>query len=205
MLEAPQLAGSRARLEPLTVSHVPALLAAASEDPSLYAWNVVPTTEQEMDAYVREAISGYRDGVFIAYAIVRQSDDRVVGSTRYNRIEHWRWPESHPEHARATPDVCEIGYTWLARSAIRTGINTDAKRLLLTYAFEAWRVHRVALRTDVRNARSRAAIERLGAKLDGIVRAERAGRDGAVRDSALYSIIASEWPAARTRLASLVR
>jgi RimJ/RimL family protein N-acetyltransferase len=139
------------------------------------------------------------------FAIVVQSDNRVVGTTRYYGIERWSWPPGHREHGRPTPDVCDIGYTWLARSAMRTGVNTQAKRLLLQYAFETWRVHRVGLRTDARNAPSRSAIERIGAKLDGCLRCERPATDGAVRDSVVYSIVASEWPAVSELLARLER
>jgi RimJ/RimL family protein N-acetyltransferase len=94
----------------------------------------------------------------------------------------------------------EIGYTWLAASAQRTRCNTEAKFLLLQHAFETWEVHRVTIRTDERNQRSRAAIARLGAHFEGIRRAEKPGADGSVRDSAMFSIIAAEWPAIRARL-----
>jgi len=157
-----------------------------------------------MERYIEDALSGVSQGHMLPFAIVRRShsgsEQRVVGCTRFFNIERWTWPPGHPEHGRPTPDVCEIGYTWLARSVLRTPVNTEAKLLLLTHAFQVWRTHRVTLRTDVRNARSRAAIERLGAKLDGCLRAERPGADGTVRDSAVYSIVASEWPAVRARL-----
>jgi RimJ/RimL family protein N-acetyltransferase len=94
----------------------------------------------------------------------------------------------------------EIGWTWLAPSAQRTAINTEAKLLMLTFAFEEWKVDRVCLRTDRRNERSRNAIERLGATLDGVIRADRPGSDGTIRDTAHYSIVADEWPAVRDRL-----
>ena len=89
---------------------------------------------------------------------------------------------SHPRHGRANPDVCEIGYTWLTRSAIRTAANTEAKLLMLTHAFETWQVLRVCLHTDARNQRSRAAIERIGAKFEGILRAHRMAADFTPRD-----------------------
>jgi RimJ/RimL family protein N-acetyltransferase len=102
-------------------------------------------------------------------------------------------------------DAVEIGWTWLAASAQRTGINTEAKRLMLGHAFEVWEVHRVTLKTDARNQRSRAAIERLGAKLDGLLRGHMPAYDGEVRTSAVYSIVRDEWPAVRVRLDELVR
>jgi RimJ/RimL family protein N-acetyltransferase len=199
------LEGSIVRLEPLEPTHVPRLLEASNEDPSLYVWTIVPQTRAAMEAYVEVALAGRVQGSMVPFAIVRRADQRVVGSTRFMNVERWAWPPEHPERARLTPDVCEIGTTWLARSAMRTAINTEAKYLLLAHAFEAWRVHRVSLRTDRRNAQSRAAIERIGARPDGVVRCDRPGVDGAVRDSAVYSIVAAEWPDVRDRLERLNR
>lgn len=98
------------------------------------------------------------------------------------------------------PDAIEIGWTWLAPSAQRTPVNTEAKHLMLALAFERWKVHRVTLKTDERNARSRANIERIGGKLDGILRAHMPASDGGVRNTAIYSIVASEWPVVAKRL-----
>jgi len=103
------------------------------------------------------------------------------------------------------PDVVDIGFTWLAGSAQRTPVNTEAKLLMMTHAFEVWRVHRVALQTDVRNTRSRAAIERIGGRLDGILRADRPGADDTVRTSARFSIVATEWPDVKARLTSRLK
>jgi RimJ/RimL family protein N-acetyltransferase len=100
------------------------------------------------------------------------------------------------------PDVVDIGFTFLAASAQRSPVNTEAKLLMMTHAFEVWQVHRVALQTDVRNKRSWAAIERIGGRLDGIMRADRPGADDTVRTSARFSIVAEEWPAVKTRLAA---
>ena len=104
---------------------------------------------------------------------------------------------SHQRHG--VPDVVDIGYTWLAGPAQRTHVNTEAKLLMMTHAFEVWEVHRVALQTDVRNARSRAAIARIGGQLDGIMRADRPGSDDTVRTSARFSIVAAEWPEVKER------
>ena len=98
------------------------------------------------------------------------------------------------------PDVVDIGFTWLSGSAQRTPVNTEAKLLMMTHAFEVWQVHRVALQTDVRNKRSWSAIERIGGQLDGIMRADRPGSDDTVRTSARFSIVASEWPAVKAKL-----
>jgi RimJ/RimL family protein N-acetyltransferase len=128
----------------------------------------------------------------------------VIGSTRFFDLERWAWPAGHARHVRSnenqTPDACEIGYTWLAPSAIRTAANTEAKLLMLTYAFETWQVLRVCLHTDVRNQRSRDAIERIGGKFEGILRAHRMAADFIARDSARFSIVAAEWPEAKGRL-----
>ncbi len=134
------------------------------------------------------------------FAIVRSDDGVVIGSTRFFNLERWAWPAGHPSHGRGVPDACEIGYTWLAHSALRTAANTEAKLLMLTHAFETWEVLRVCLHTDVRNLRSRAAIERIGGRFEGILRAHRMAADFIPRDSARYSIIAEEWPVVNQRL-----
>lgn len=198
------LEGRLVRLEPLDERHIEGLVAAAT-DRSAYQWTFVPGTEAEAARYVATARSWQRDGSALPFAIVRREDDRVVGSTRFWNLERWNWPAGHPRHGRAAPDACEIGHTWLARTAIRTGINTEAKALLLAYAFEHWEVLRVCLHTDARNERSRAAIARLGATFEGVLRAHRIAPDLTARDSARFSIVATEWPATRQRLAGLVR
>ena len=134
------------------------------------------------------------------FAIVRVADNAIIGSTRFFDIERWSWPAGHPSHGSPEPDACEIGYTWLTQSAIRTAANTEAKLLMLTHAFETWRVVRVCLHTDVRNERSRAAMERMGGKFEGILRSHRMAADLIPRDSARYSIVAAEWPAVKQRL-----
>jgi RimJ/RimL family protein N-acetyltransferase len=120
-------------------------------------------------------------------------------------MESWAWPEGHARHGRQIPDVCEIGYTWLTRDAIRTAANTEAKLLMLTYAFEVWQVLRVCLHTDARNQRSQAAIERIGGKFEGVLRAHRMAADFTPRDSYRYSIVVAEWPALKPRLAARLR
>lgn len=201
-LETVVLQGKHVRLEPLDRSHVDGLVAAATagSDPSLYAWSPVPRGKTEADAYVETAIAWRDAGKAMPFAVVRVADGDVIGSTRFFDLERWAWPPGHPSHGRAAPDACEIGYTWYAPSAIRTAANTESKFLMLTYAFEDWQVLRVCLHTDVRNARSRAAIERIGGQFEGILRAHRMAADYIARDSARYSIIAAEWPAAKQRL-----
>jgi RimJ/RimL family protein N-acetyltransferase len=131
---------------------------------------------------------------------------RVVGSTRYLNVEFWAWPAGNPlQRGAGLPDVVEIGATWLAPAAQRTPINTEAKLLMLTHAFEVWRVHRVSLMTDARNMRSRTAILRLGAKVDGVIRAARVAVDGVIRDTAAFSIVESEWPSVKAGLRVALR
>ena len=114
------------------------------------------------------------------------------------------WPPNHARHGRSFPDACEIGYTWLTRSAIRTPANTEAKLLMMQQAFELWKVFRVCFHTDTRNQRSRAALERIGGKFEGILRSHRMAADYIPRDSARYSIIEAEWPQVKQRLTQMM-
>lgn len=198
------LQGEHIRLEPLELRHVDGMLPAAAEDPRLYQWSPVPQGKSEAVKYVDTALAWRDAGSAIPFAIVRLSDGAIIGSTRFWNLERWPWPKGHPLHARSTPDACEIGYTWLARSAIRTAANTEAKLVMLTHAFETWRVLRVCFHTDVRNRRSRAALERIGGQFEGILRAHRMAADYIARDSVRYSIVAAEWPAVKQRLIGLM-
>ncbi len=203
------LAGRHVRLEPLNLRHVDGLVAAAAGDRSLYQWSPVPQGEAEATQYINTALAWWDAGSALPFAIVQMKDvgaedGVVIGSTRFFNLEQWAWPPGHARHDRAFPDACEIGYTWLARSAIRTAANTEAKLLMLTHAFETWQVLRVCLHTDVRNQRSRAAIERIGGKFEGILRAHRMAADYIARDSARFSIVAAEWPEVKQRLNQLL-
>jgi RimJ/RimL family protein N-acetyltransferase len=193
------LSGRHVRLEPLSLHHVEGLVKAAAADPSLYNLSPVPQGVAATTAYVETAIR-----TAVPFATIRLSDGAVIGSTRFWNLEQWAWPEGHPRHGRSAPDGCEIGYTWLTSSAIRTAANTEAKLLMLTYAFETWGVLRVCLHADARNSRSRTAIERIGAKFEGILRAHRMAADYTVRNSARFSIVAEEWPEVKERLQELV-
>ena len=194
------LAGSYVRLEPLAHTHIPGLVAAAREDPSLYRWSTIPQGVMEMAQYVDTALGWREAGSALPFATVRVEDDTVVGSTRFFLLERWAWPAGHPHARRNGFDGCEIGYTWLSASATRTAANTEAKLLMLSHAFEAWGVQRVCFHTDVRNERSRAALERIGAQFEGVLRAHRLSSDLAPRDSARYSIVAAGWPQVKERL-----
>ena len=202
-VESPLLRGRHVRLEPLDLHHVDGLVSASAAGAELYKWSPVPQTRAEAVSYVETALAWRDAGTAVSFAVVRLKDDAIVGSTRFFQMEYWAWPQGHPRHGRGMPDACEIGYTWYARSAIRTAVNTECKLLLLTHAFERWEVLRVCLHTDARNARSRAAIERIGGKFEGILRAHRMAADFIARDSARYSIIAAEWSAVKQRLIGL--
>jgi len=198
------LAGSQVRLEPLARSHVEGLLAAARQDLGLYRWSAIPASVVEMAQYVDAALAARDEGSALPFATVRSADGAVIGSTRFFLIERWPWPAGHPRASRAGPDGCEIGYTWLAAAAIRSAANTEAKLLMLGHAFESWGVQRVCFHTDVRNERSRAALTRIGASFEGVLRAHRLAADLIPRDSARYSIVAPEWPAVKERLKGLL-
>jgi len=197
------LEGRFVRLEPLSVAHIPGLVAAADGSRETYGFTLVPADEAEARAYVANALAEQEAGRALPFATIDRAAGRVVGSTRLFNIEYWPWPAGNVNQRGAErPDVVEIGWTWLAASAQRTPINTEAKLLMLAHAFDAWRVHRVSLMTDARNQRSRNAILRLGARFDGVLRAARPASDGTIRDTAAFSILDSEWPAIRTRLST---
>jgi RimJ/RimL family protein N-acetyltransferase len=202
--ETPVLEGKHIRLEPLEHLHVEGLVAAAGDDAEFYQWSPVPRGKAAAKNYVDTALAWRDAGSAVPFAIVRKQDGIVLGSTRFWNIEQWSWPQSHPAHGRSVPDACEIGYTWLTRSATRTAANTQAKFLMLTHAFEVWQVLRVCFHTDARNQRSRAALERIGGQFEGILRAHRMAADFIPRDSVRYSIIAAEWPDVKRRLLQFV-
>jgi N-acetyltransferase len=192
------LQGREVLLRPLELGDASSLAQAAAESREQYRYTPVPSGLAEAQAYIHQALSQRDAGQRYPFTILLLG--RIVGTTSYRDFQPWDWPAGSSLQRQDRPDVCEIGYTWLAASAQRTRCNTEAKYLLLSHAFETWQVHRVTLRTDARNQRSRSAIERLGARFEGIRRADVPGTDGTVRDSAFYSIIAAEWPDVRDRL-----
>ena len=199
-LATPTLVGRHVRLEALEAGHAAALLAAADESRTTYAFTFVPADLAGMEAYLATALAERDAGQSVPF-VVRDAAGAIVGSTRFMCIEHWTWfggapPPPLPEG----PDAVEIGFTWYAERVQRTALNTEAKLLLCRHAFETWKVRRVTWKTDSRNERSRAAIARLGAKLDGILRAHRAASDNTVRSTAFFSMLAEEWPSARQNL-----
>jgi len=195
------LIGDEVRLRPLQTGDAGALALAASESRASYGLTTVPNGLDEAGSYISGALG--RNGR-IPFAI--EYGGRVVGSTSYLEVQKWIWPAGCSLQRSEDPDAVEIGATWLAESAQRTRCNTECKFLLLEYAFESWKVHRVTLRTDERNRRSRQAIERIGARFEGIRRADKPAVDCTVRNSAMYSIVIEEWPEVRgTLLARLGR
>ena len=197
------LEGRHVRLEPLTVGHAQALLEVATGPRDTYGLTSVPGDEASMVRYIQTALGDQEAGRALPFATLARATGRVLGTTRFGNIEFWAWPPGNlNQRGEGRPDVAEIGWTWLAASAQRTPINTEAKLLMLAHAFETWRVHRVSFMTDARNERSRRAILRLGARFDGVLRAARPASDGGIRDTAAFSILEDEWPAVKTQLQS---
>ena len=192
-----QLSGTHVVLVPLEPSHAPALARAAAGDRSTFGLTWVPDGPDDAERYVAKALADRDAGTAVPFATTRAADGEVLGSTRFMNIERWPWDLAGPD-----PDAVEIGSTWLAPSAQRTpgehrGQAADARRT----RSRCGTCTRVTLKTDARNERSRNAILRLGAQFDGVLRAHMPAYDGAwPRDSAFYSILASEWPAVRSGL-----
>jgi RimJ/RimL family protein N-acetyltransferase len=179
------LTGRFVRLEPIEEHHRDDLLAAAAQDPATFRYMSADLSagESAWPAYLSDALRPD----FVAWATVDATNGRAVGSTRFGDIA--------PEHGRV-----EIGWTWIAPSHQRTAVNTEAKLLQLTYAFDDLGATRVALKTDGRNLRSQAAIERLGGVREGVLRRHIRMPDAFMRDTVYYSILDDEWPAVRARL-----
>ena len=200
------LEGQHVRLEPLGHHHAEGLVAASAADPSLYEWSLVPVGREAVEAYIESALNQRVAGTCLPFATVRKADEVVIGSTRFFELERWPWPAGSAHYGKHVFDTGEIGYTWLTASAIRTAANTEAKLLMLTHAFETWNMCSVHLCTDERNERSANAIQRIGAKLEGILRAHRMAADFTPRNTKRFSIVASEWPEVRRKLqAKLLR
>lgn len=181
------LEGSVVRLEPMTSAHAPEL-AAVGLDPELWRWIPTPVTSlADMETYVASALAEQARGTALPFVLRHRSEGRLIGSTRFAAIE--------PAHLRL-----EIGWTWVTPAHQRSAVNTEAKRLLLTHAFETLGANRVELKTDALNARSRAAILRLGATEEGVLRRHVRTAAGRWRDTVYFSILAEEWPEVKARL-----
>jgi RimJ/RimL family protein N-acetyltransferase len=186
-VESVILEGQQVRLEPLGLDHLEDLCAVGLA-PDL--WKLIPTRVQnaeDMRAYVELALRERTAGVCLPFATIAKSTGRAIGSTRFMNIER--------QHLRA-----EIGCTWIGAEWQRTRVNTEAKYLMLRHAFETWKCHRVELKTDSLNQRSRDAILRIGAKEEGTFRNHMVVQEGRVRDTVYFSIIDSEWPSVKRSL-----
>lgn len=197
-LEPFTLRGSHVTLQPLQLQYAEPLLAAAGIDRSTYGYTQVPESLDEMNRYITTLLDDAGHDRAVPFVQTRTADGSVVGCTRFLHLL-W-WPTS-----RATPAEAEVGGTWLSDDAQRSPINTEAKLLLMTHAFEVWQVHRLAICTDAANERSRRAIERLGASFEGILRNHRPSTGfatvaGRARHSAMYSVVPDEWPAVKANL-----
>ncbi|KNZ33497.1 MAG: GCN5 family acetyltransferase [Methylibium sp. NZG] len=181
------VASARVRLEPLALEHVDGLREAAA-DGELWTLRVTSVPEPEQtQAYVEAALQGQRDGHMLAFAVRDLASGRIVGSTRYHDIV-------------MAVDRLEIGYTWYGRSWQRSFVNTECKLLLMQHAFETLGAQLVGWRTDNFNFASQRAIERLGARRDGVLRHHALRRDGTVRDTVMYSLAVGEWPEVKAQL-----
>lgn len=182
------LEGHGIRLEPLSAAHDAGLAAAATDGRLWELWFTSVPKPGDVAAYIAAALEGQRAGHMLPWAVRELATDAIVGTTRYHDIV---------PHI----DRLEIGWTFYAARCQRTQVNTTCKLLLLTHAFEMLGCKVVGLRTDNFNFRSQRAIEALGAKRDGVLRHHQARRDGTVRDSVMYSILAAEWPDVKRHLA----
>lgn len=181
------LEGRHVRLVPLTVEHVPALWEAGNDD-DLWRWTMShPRSEADMRRYVDAALAKQAAGGALPFATLEAETGRVIGSTRYHN-----WEPPHPR--------VEIGYTFVSRPWQRTPANTEAKYLMLRHAFETLKLVRVELRTNALNARSRAAIARIGGVEEGTLRRHMLSDAGVLRDTVYFSILDDEWPQAKLRL-----
>ncbi len=183
------LEGHGVRLEPLAVEHRDALAAAAADGRLWELWFTSVPTPEETAGYIAQALAGQAAGTMLPWAVRDLATGAIVGSTRYHDIV-------------APADRVEIGWTWYAASRQRSHVNTACKLLLFTHAFEDLGCAVVGLRTDNFNFASQRAIEALGAKKDGVLRHHWPRRDGSVRDSVIYSLLAGEWPEVRKHLAA---
>ena len=190
-IEPITLVGKYARLEPLSEDHLPDLQTASADGELWKLWYTGVPQPVDMAANIEFRLAQREKGAMMPFVVRRLADNKIVGCTTFANI--------NPEHRRV-----EIGYTWYAKSAQRTPINTEIKLMMLAYAFEEKKCIAVEFYTHWFNHQSRAAIERLGAKLDGVLRNHRIGADGEFRDTCAYSIISNEWPAVKVHLRHLL-
>lgn len=182
-----RLEGRHVRLEPLERGHVDGLLI-ATDDAQIWDWlGFVISDRESAEMFVTHALRSRDAGAEYPFAVISKSSGRVIGSTRYLDVKH--------EHR-----TLEVGFTWYSRSTWGTEVNPECKLLLLQYAFEEWGANRVALKTDIGNLHSKAAIRKLGAQYEGTLRYDRIRRDGSMRDTVVFSVIQPEWPTVKEGL-----
>ena len=181
------LEGNQVLIRPMTLQDKDLLVQAASDGSLWNLWYTSVPTPDKMEFYILTALAEQDEKKSLPFIIIRKKDQKIVGTTRYMNIE-------------SVLRRLEIGSTWYAKSSQRTGVNTESKYLLLKHAFESLGCLAVELRTHWINHQSRAAIERLGAKLDGVLRNHRIASDGTLRDTVVYSILNSEWPMVKSHL-----
>jgi N-acetyltransferase len=181
------LEGHGVRLEPLSREHEKGLIEAAKDGKLWELWYTSVPEPEKAGAYIETALAGQKAGDMLPWAVIEAKSGAVIGSTRYHDII-------------AAADRVEIGYTWYAKRCQRSHVNTACKILLFEYAFEKVRCKVVGLRTDNFNWQSQRAIEALGAKKDGVIRHHWPRRDGTVRDTVMYSVLAAEWPDVKRHL-----
>jgi RimJ/RimL family protein N-acetyltransferase len=182
----PELAGRWVRLEPLAEAHREGLRAAA-DDPRIWTHMTLVATGAGFDPWFDTSLANHAAGVRLPVAVRRLADGALVGSTSYI--------DPHPGHKRV-----EIGATWYRPDCWATAVNPECKLLMMTHAFETLGLNRVSFVTDLRNERSQAAIAKLGATREGVLRAHMITQGGRARDSVLFSVISSDWPAVKERL-----
>ena len=187
------LIGKLIRLEPMIEAHVSAL-ARVALDPNIWRYMIYGEmrTEDDLHAWVREILRRQEQGTDLPFTVYHQESGQPIGTTRYMEI--------HREHRNL-----EIGGTWYGVDYQGSGVNVEAKYLLLRHAFEEWRCIRVQIKTDLRNTRSQRAIERLGAVKEGVLRNHMLRPDGTVRDTVYYSILDREWPEVKERLERMMQ
>lgn len=184
------LTGRHVRLEPLTRNHLPDLYEAGGRDEEVWRWvGGTPRSQEELGATLGSLLEDAERGDYVPFAVIHLESGRAVGWTTYMDID-------------AAHERLEIGWTWYGRAYWRSAVNTESKLLLLTHAFEDLGMGRVQLKTDHLNTRSQAAIARLGAQREGVLRRHRRRQDGTWRDTVYFSLLADEWPEAKARLAA---
>ena len=192
LIEPVVLEGERVRLEPMRRDHLPALAQAGRYD-ELWKWTTAnATTDAAMQEYMEAALAQGDAGTGLPFVTIDKPSAAIVGSTRFGNID--------PANRRA-----EIGWTWISPQFQRTYVNSEAKYLMLRHAFDVWDCVRVELKTDVLNEKSRAAMLRLGAVEEGVLRRHILTHSGRFRDTIYYSILDHEWPAVRARLEARLR